>query len=95
MDKISDLKEENNLLGISKKPSFKWNMNINNKIFDKIDTIGFKHERRGSQLSLGELSSNSEISMNIGNNILTNPEKLKLIAEEGSIPEFEIEDFSI
>ena len=93
MDKISDLKEDNNLLGISKKPSFKWNMNINNKIFDKIDTIGFKHERRGSQLSLGELSSNSEISMNIGNNILTNPEKLKLIAEEGSIPEFEIEDF--
>ena len=92
MDKISDLKEDNNYLGISKRPSLKWNMNKNNKIFDKIDSIGFKPERRGSQISLGELSSNSEISMNVGN-ILTNPEKLKLIVDEGTIPEFEIEDF--
>ena len=66
----------------------------NKKKFDKLDSlIKFNHDRRGSQISLGELSSNSEIPINIGGNILTNPEKLKLISQEGIIPEFDIENF--
>ncbi len=96
LDTINDL-DENNIYGLKKKPSIKWN-NVNNKKFDKLDSLyehnnNNKHQRVESEISLGDLSSNSEISMNLGINILTNPQKLKLIVNEGSIPEFEIEDY--
>ena len=96
LDTINDL-DEDNIYGLKKKPSIKWN-NVNNKKFDKLDSLydqnnNNKHQRVESEISLGDLSSNSEISMNLGINILTNPQKLKLIVNEGSIPEFEIEDY--
>ncbi len=90
MDKINDL-DEHNFFILNKRQSLIFSPN---KKFDKLDSlIKFNHERRGSQISLGELSSNSEIPINLGGNILTNPEKLKLISQEGLIPEFEIDDF--
>ena len=91
MDKINDL-DEHNFFILNKRQSLIFSPN--NKKFDKLDSlIKFNNERRGSQISLGELSSNSEIPINLGGNILTNPEKLKLISQEGLIPEFEIDDF--
>ena len=105
MDKINDLEDQSFFI-LSKKQSFMFSPNNkkkfdnfmfspnNKKKIDKLDSlIKFNHDRRGSQISLGELSSNSEIPINIGGNLLTNPEKLKLISQEGIIPEFDIEHF--
>ena len=105
MDKINDLEDQSFFI-LSKKQSFMFSPNNkkkfdnfifspnNKKKIDKLDSlIKFNHDRRGSQISLGELSSNSEIPINIGGNLLTNPEKLKLISQEGIIPEFDIENF--
>ena len=49
----------------------------------------FNDDRRGSLVSL---SSNSEYSVNFGN-IITSPEKLKLIANECFLPEFDTDDY--
>ena len=48
MDTINDL-DEDNIYGLKKKPSIKWN-NVNNKKFDKLDSLydqnnNNKHQR--------------------------------------------------
>ena len=104
-DKIVELDDDLFGLGISRKSSklCKYNNNdkkdnyISSKFqTEKKDSIislnKFNDERRESLVSLGELSSNSEYSINFGN-IITNPEKLKLIANDCFLPEFDTDDY--
>ena len=93
MDTINDLNDDDAYvnINISRKPSN--NMRYIRKSNDRLDIlINNNKDRRKSNSSLGDLSSNSEISINFGN-ILTNPEKLNFIAKEGEIPEFDIDDY--
>ena len=106
-DTINELDDDSLNLGISKNSSFKYKTN-NDKIEPllskfysspkkrdsniSLSRFSIVLDKRDSMISLGELSSNSEISINI-NNILTNPEQLKLIANEGFLPEIDIEDY--
>ena len=95
LDTIIDLDDDDKYLNISmsRKPSNNYKfIRKSNERLDILMNNNRNKERRKSDDSLGDLSSNSEISINFGN-ILTNPEKLNFIAKEGEIPEFDIEDY--
>ena len=69
-------------------------INQNEKKDSEISLSKYNDEirRRSSLVSLGELSSNSEYT-NYFDNILTNSERLKLIANECFLPEFDTDDY--
>ena len=97
-DKIGELNDDLGL-GISRKQSNQLGNKIEyfspNKFSNKekresgLSLSKFNDDRRGSLVSL---SSNSEYSVNFGN-IITSPEKLKLIANECFLPEFDADDY--
>ena len=95
LDKINDLEDDDIYLNliIPKKQSNNYNY-LKKRANDKLDLLFSQNKKRkNSDVSLGDLSSDSGNSnINLGN-ILTNPEKLNLIAKESIIPEFDTEDY--
>ena len=95
LDKINDLEDDDIYLNliIPKKQNNNYNY-LKKRANDKLDLLFSQNKKRkNSDVSLGDLSSDSGNSnINLGN-ILTNPEKLNLIAKESIIPEFDTEDY--
>ena len=93
---INRINSRKGKLNVDKKDNFTpskfGNQNEGRDSLVSLNKLNVYIEKKDSLVSLGDLSSNSEYSVNFGN-IITSPEKLKLIANECFLPEFDADDY--